>query len=206
MAAGDVTRRKSAAERREEIVHIAIEHFAARRLQRHVDRGHRARRRHLPALPLPALPHEARPLPRLPRRDARAHPATLRGRRARRAAGGGAQDDGRAPTSTCCRTATRCSSRCRATRRAPTRRSRPPCASATATLVKLVTRLSGAEPYRVWEFFAHGMLLNVVASLDLDAIADREPGRPLGRPGRADPARAGDGARRLSPFFRFATE
>ena len=26
----------------------------------------------------------------------------------------------------------------------------------------------------MWEFFAHGMLLNVVASLDLDAIADRD--------------------------------
>jgi AcrR family transcriptional regulator len=43
------------------------------------------------------------------------------------------------------------------------------------TLVELVGRLSSAEPYRVWEFFAHGMLLNVVASLDLDAIADRDP-------------------------------
>ena len=76
-------------------------------------------------------------------------------------------------------------------------------------LVKLVARLSGAEPYRVWEFFAHGMLLNVVASLDLDAIADRDAwAAALGRPGRADPAGAGDGARRplSAPFFRFATE
>ena len=43
------------------------------------------------------------------------------------------------------------------------------------TLVKLVGRLSGAEPHEVWAFFAHGMLLNVVASLDLEAIAGREP-------------------------------
>jgi len=42
-------------------------------------------------------------------------------------------------------------------------------------LVKLVTRLSGAPPERVWQFFAHGMLLNVVASLDLAAIAASEP-------------------------------
>jgi AcrR family transcriptional regulator len=42
-------------------------------------------------------------------------------------------------------------------------------------LVKLVTRLSGAEPHEVWQFFSQGMLLNVVASLDLGAIADSEP-------------------------------
>jgi AcrR family transcriptional regulator len=41
-------------------------------------------------------------------------------------------------------------------------------------LVKLVTRLSGAEPAQVWQFFSYGMLLNVVAALDLEAIADRE--------------------------------
>jgi hypothetical protein len=42
------------------------------------------------------------------------------------------------------------------------------------TLVKSVTRLSGATPAEVWRFFANGMLLNVVASLDLSAIADKE--------------------------------
>jgi len=42
-------------------------------------------------------------------------------------------------------------------------------------LVTLVTRTSSAEPYEVWQFFSHGMLLNVLASLDLGAIADREP-------------------------------
>jgi AcrR family transcriptional regulator len=41
-------------------------------------------------------------------------------------------------------------------------------------LVKEVTRLSGASPEQIWQFFSHGMLLNVVASLDLPAIADRE--------------------------------
>ena len=39
------------------------------------------------------------------------------------------------------------------------------------TLVALVTRLSGAESEEVWAFFAHGMLLNVMASMDLPAIA-----------------------------------
>jgi AcrR family transcriptional regulator len=39
-------------------------------------------------------------------------------------------------------------------------------------LVELVTRLSGAEPHEVWQFFSFGMLLNVIASLNLEAIAD----------------------------------
>jgi AcrR family transcriptional regulator len=43
------------------------------------------------------------------------------------------------------------------------------------TLVKHVTRLSGAAPEKVWQFFSHGMLLNVIASLDLRAIAETEP-------------------------------
>ena len=42
-------------------------------------------------------------------------------------------------------------------------------------VVKEVTRLSGAAPEDVWQFFSHGMLLNVIASLDLAAIADEEP-------------------------------
>jgi AcrR family transcriptional regulator len=41
-------------------------------------------------------------------------------------------------------------------------------------IVREVTRLSGAESEQVWQFFSHGMLLNVIASLDLSAIADRD--------------------------------
>jgi len=41
-------------------------------------------------------------------------------------------------------------------------------------LVKSVGRLSGATPAEVWRFFANGMLLNVTASLDLPAIAGKE--------------------------------
>ena len=41
-------------------------------------------------------------------------------------------------------------------------------------LVKTVGRLSGAAPSEVWRFFANGMLLNITASLDLPAIADKE--------------------------------
>ena len=41
-------------------------------------------------------------------------------------------------------------------------------------LVRSVTRLSGATPAEVWRFFSNGMLLNVTASLDLPAIADKE--------------------------------
>jgi AcrR family transcriptional regulator len=41
-------------------------------------------------------------------------------------------------------------------------------------LVREVTRLSGAKPEEVWQFFANGMLLNVIASLDLAAISDTD--------------------------------
>jgi AcrR family transcriptional regulator len=41
-------------------------------------------------------------------------------------------------------------------------------------IVKEVTRLSGAPPEEVWQFFSHGMLLNVIASLDLAPIAGTE--------------------------------
>src|SRR5688572_8248865 len=39
-------------------------------------------------------------------------------------------------------------------------------------LVAEVTELSGADAGSVWAFFAQGMLLNVTKSLDLEAIAD----------------------------------
>ena len=41
-------------------------------------------------------------------------------------------------------------------------------------IVREVTRLSKEPPEKVWQFFATGMLLNVIASLDLPAIADRD--------------------------------
>src|ERR687897_2033994 len=40
-------------------------------------------------------------------------------------------------------------------------------------LVAEVTELSGADPGAVWGFFAQGMLLNVTQSLDLAAIAEK---------------------------------
>jgi AcrR family transcriptional regulator len=40
-------------------------------------------------------------------------------------------------------------------------------------IVAEVTELSGADEASVWAFFAHGMLLNVTQSLDLAAIADK---------------------------------
>lgn len=42
-------------------------------------------------------------------------------------------------------------------------------------LVEEVGRLSQAPEQEVWDFFAKGMLLNVVAALDLPAIAPDEP-------------------------------
>jgi AcrR family transcriptional regulator len=47
--------------------------------------------------------------------------------------------------------------------------------AALGEVVAEVTRLSGAEPEKVWEFFSHGMLLNVTAALDLAAIAGESP-------------------------------
>jgi AcrR family transcriptional regulator len=41
-------------------------------------------------------------------------------------------------------------------------------------VVEHVARLSGASPQEVWTFIANGMLLNVVALLDLEAIADKD--------------------------------
>jgi AcrR family transcriptional regulator len=41
-------------------------------------------------------------------------------------------------------------------------------------LVELVTELSGAARHEVWQFFSFGMLLNVIASLDLGSIADKD--------------------------------
>jgi AcrR family transcriptional regulator len=38
-----------------------------------------------------------------------------------------------------------------------------------------VSRLSGAPHDEVWRFFATGMLLNIVTALDLGAIADQNP-------------------------------
>jgi AcrR family transcriptional regulator len=43
-----------------------------------------------------------------------------------------------------------------------------------SSLVQRVTELSGAEAHEVWQFFSFGMLMNVIASLDLGAIADHD--------------------------------
>ena len=47
--------------------------------------------------------------------------------------------------------------------------------AAYGRVVAEVTQLSGATPEDVWTFFAHGMLLNVTAALDLGAIAGESP-------------------------------
>ena len=44
-----------------------------------------------------------------------------------------------------------------------------------AELVNAVQELTGVGPAELFGFFSHGMLLNVAASLDLAAIADEEP-------------------------------
>jgi AcrR family transcriptional regulator len=42
-------------------------------------------------------------------------------------------------------------------------------------LIHEVAEISGAPADEVWRFFATGMLLNVVTALDLGAVADRNP-------------------------------
>jgi AcrR family transcriptional regulator len=39
------------------------------------------------------------------------------------------------------------------------------------TLVRQVQEASGASPADLWSFFSHGMLLNVIAAIDLDVLA-----------------------------------
>ena len=43
-----------------------------------------------------------------------------------------------------------------------------------ADLVRKVAEATGAGPAELWEFFSHGMLLNVIAALDLDVLAPGE--------------------------------
>jgi len=51
-------------------------------------------------------------------------------------------------------------------------------------LVDLVAELTGAGPEKLWMFFATGMLLNVVAALDLEALAgESEWASAWSRPG-----------------------
>ena len=46
--------------------------------------------------------------------------------------------------------------------------------AAFGRVVAEVTRLSGAPPEQVWNFFSHGMLLNVTAALDLSSITGED--------------------------------
>jgi AcrR family transcriptional regulator len=43
-----------------------------------------------------------------------------------------------------------------------------------ADLVRQVAEATGAEPAELWSFFASGMLLNVIAALDLEVLAPNE--------------------------------
>jgi AcrR family transcriptional regulator len=43
-----------------------------------------------------------------------------------------------------------------------------------ADLVRQVAEVTGAEPAQLWSFFANGMLLNVIAALNLEVLAPSE--------------------------------
>ena len=43
-----------------------------------------------------------------------------------------------------------------------------------ADLVRQVAEATGAEPAQLWSFFANGMLLNVIAALNLEVLAPSE--------------------------------
>jgi AcrR family transcriptional regulator len=47
--------------------------------------------------------------------------------------------------------------------------------SAYGNVISEVARLSGAEPDDVWTFISHGMLFNIVTALDMRAIAAENP-------------------------------
>jgi AcrR family transcriptional regulator len=44
-----------------------------------------------------------------------------------------------------------------------------------AAIISEVSQLSGAPPDEVFRFFAHGMLLNIITALDLPALAGENP-------------------------------
>ena len=59
-------------------------------------------------------------------------------------------------------------------------------------LVNFVLDVTGAPPEEAWAFFSHGMLLNVVASLELHTLADEEAwarawAEPFAMTGYGDP-------------------
>ena len=67
-------------------------------------------------------------------------------------------------------------------------------------IVREVTRLSGEPPEKVWQFFATGMLLNVIASLDLPAIAAEDAWAAAWcEPGDLARVSLGETTRRRSP-------
>jgi hypothetical protein len=43
-----------------------------------------------------------------------------------------------------------------------------------ADLVRQVAEATGAAPAELWSFFSHGMLLNVIAALNLEVLAPSE--------------------------------
>ena len=123
--------RMCAGERRAEIVAVALPALRPAGLQRRVHRGDRQGGGDLPALPVPALRHQARALPRLLERHHERIEATFRA-----AAEGVPQEErlhamGKAYVEPCSPTATRCSADA-GLRGERTPSSRRTCASATA--------------------------------------------------------------------------
>ncbi len=87
-------------------------------------------------------------------------------------AGRGADGDGRWPTARCCATAPCCWARCTATPTAPTPTCRRSSNAATASSGSGSSRRRAPRPQEVREFFAKGMLLNVIAAIDLRGLRD----------------------------------
>ena len=71
------------------------------------------------------------------------------------------------PTGRCSGTAPACRRRCRPTPTAATRTFARSSETGYGKLVEFVEQVSGAGPERIRDFFAFGMLLNVFASMDL---------------------------------------
>ena len=180
--------RKSAEDRREEIIGDRVAPLRRGRLPRHLDRGHRPRGGHLPALSVPAVPHQERAVP------------GLLGRAASRSVGRGVPRGGRG----------RPGERAHDAMGTPTRQQLLPDRHALLfqmqayaisepeirahvregfqDLVDRVAALAGVTRAETWDFFAYGMLLNVIAALDFPTA---RPGSDLPPPARDRLGRAG---------------
>ena len=184
------TERKTADERREADPRRGGDRVRRARLRRRVTDAIARARGHLAALRVPAVRHEEGAVPRRPSAAASARRSRPSSGPPRGSAGEEALDAMGRRTPSSSPTAPAARRRCRPTRRAATPTIREVVRAASAGSSSYVERVADVPPEESREFFARGMLLNVVASMGLQTARSR------GRSG-CSTAAASDG-----PFFR----